>query len=474
MRCVDRETDVLIIGTGGAGLRAAIEAAAQNVRVLVVSKMERDESNCTIAAWGGLTYAPEELRTELFRQVVETGGYLNDQRLVETFARETPDRIAELFRMNLEIDILEEADVRKKLGMVKLRGRGRTTGLGLTRRLREQAEAMGVAFMDRMMIVELVLDESGVCGAIGVSLDDGGLIAISARAVIIATGGGACLYERNDNPPGATADGMALAYAAGAELVDMECVSFQFPEQRLRELFQIGTAPDEKLLSTGTAHYFLGGIGIDGHARTNVPGLYAAGEVTGGLFGAARLGGSAMADTLVFGCIAGREAARSAKEVSSRPVPVARQETVARCLADMLSVSAANVAEVSNSLKKIMWRYCGTMKTGETLTRALNELAALPSQARISSPADLRAGLEYANMRTVGRLVASASLLRKETKGCFWRLDFPEPDNEHWLGNIVQSRQQGEDRQTVRPAVMTTLTRPGRPRIGAGCFPYLR
>jgi L-aspartate oxidase len=123
-----------------------------------------------------------------------------------------------------------------------------------------------------------------------------------------------------------------------------------------------------------------------------------------------------------------------------------------------------------------MWRYCGTMKTRYTLQTALTQLEqldALRSRMSVASVANLRDGLECLNMLTVARLIASASLLREETRGCFWRIDFPKPDNAHWLKNIYLRKVEGRMRHDIQPAVMNRLTSATQPRIGPGCFPYL-
>jgi len=470
------ETDVLILGTGGAGLRAAIEAKQAGADVLVVSKMGPEDHNCTVRAWGGFSYVPDGQEEEFFRQLVETGGFLNNQRLVEVLARDTPKRLRELGEFGIEMEVLGDADKKNCLGIIKLPGQGRTTGFGMTKPLRTKAEGLGVRFMDNLMVSSLLTDAGRMAGATAALLADGRFVSIASKAVIVATGGGACIYERTDNPDGTTGDGIALAYEAGAELVDMECVSFQFPKGRVRELFDLQEVPDEGMLRLGAAHYFLGGIKIDERCRTTVEGLYAAGEVTGGVMGAARLGGSAMADIVVFGAIAGKEAAEWAKD-SGRTKPDADHIHEERLRLDsMLSDKGDKAADVAGKLRAIMWRNCGTMKTRRTLLATEEELGRLETVRRrlhVESPTGLREAIECSNMLTVAKLICKASLIREETRGCFWRLEFPQPDNANWLKNIHMWQANGEWRCEVRPAVMTRLTSPTKPRIGAGCFGYL-
>ena len=469
-------TDVLVLGAGGAGLRAALEAARSGAKVTVISKMGSDDPNCTVAAWGGLTYCPEEQRDELFRQVVETGGFLNNQRLVEAFVRDTPERLRELAELGVPLDVLDGADRTRRLGLVKIPGQGRTTGFALTRPLRAAAAALGVEFLDHLLLTSLVKRGGRVSGALAVHLKDGVLVGLSAKAVIVATGGGACLYGRTDNPAGTTADGIAAAYHVGADVIDMECVSFFFPEARLAELFAVREAPDEGLLGVGAAHYFLGGIRIDERTQTTVPGLFAAGEATGGLFGAARLGGTAMAEMIVFGAIAGREAAAYAAQ-RRRPSAISarRLEDEGRALNILCSDHGPAPAEGAAELANLMWRHSGTMKTAPTLqwaARGLDDLASRLAFTVTTLP-ELRQAVECRHMVTAARLIVAASLLRQETRGCFWRLDYPNPDNETGLANIVLRRTRSGITPERCPVVMTRLQTPTQPRLGAGCFSYL-
>lgn len=469
------ETDVLVLGTGGAGLAAAVAAREAGARVMVASKMGPDDPNCTVVGWGGITYATEAHADELFRQVVETGGFLNDQRLVEQFARQVPQRVAALTDLGVPLEVLDEADTRNRLGVTKIVGQGRTTGFGLTRPLRARAEALGTRFIDHLMISTLLVVQGAVVGAAGVDLRSGQFVTLAAGATIIATGGGACLWARTDNPPGTTGDGIALAYEAGAELVDLECVSFTFPRSRFEELLHSGGRDPEPFLSAGGAHYFLGGIRIDERGRATVPGLYAAGEAAGGLFGAGRLGGSALADTIVFGAIAGENAAAFATS-TPRPRWDATRTDQERARLEALLSGSVPAAEVTAGLRSLMWRKCGLTKAARSLEEAREEVAELESRRAdlgASSVAGLREALECGFMLTLARLIITASLRREESRGAFWRLDAPEPDNARWVRNIVLRREQGEDCLEVHTPVMARLKEPSQPRIGPGCFDYL-
>lgn len=470
------ETDVLVLGTGGAGLRAAIAARQVGAEVLVVSKMQPKDPNCTAVAWGGATYAPPDQTGELFRQVVVTGGCLNDQRLVEAFVRDVPQRVAELADFGVRLEVLDGADVAGRLGIARVAGGSGPRGWGMVRPLRAHAEGLGVRFRDGLMVSQLLVSEGRVTGAVAVQLADATPLVIAAKAVVVATGGGAGLYARNDNPAGTTGDGIALAYLAGADLVDIELISFQFPADRIDDLFAASEVPTEPPLKAGTAHYFLGGIAIDERCRTAVPGLFAAGEAAGGLFGAGRLGGGALGDVLVFGAIAGQEAAAHAATAPAGQPDAARVREACDVIDALVSTDGEPAETTHARLRDLMWRYGGVIKSRQSLERGLDELSALEGQRtslRASSPADLRVALETLNLLTLARPILHGSLLREETRGCFWRHDFPQPDDDRWLCNITWRREGGEDRHGVRPPVMTRLTEPAPPRLGAGCFDYL-
>ncbi|GAG06951.1 unnamed protein product, partial [marine sediment metagenome] len=268
--------------------------------VCVISKMPPGAPNCTTRAWGGFTYSTDETADELFAQIVETGGFLSNQKLVQVLVEEVPRALAAMAELGIEMDepMLSAPEMP---GIVRWSYRGKDSGQTMTDLARGAAEDLGARFLCETVATRVLTDEGRVAGVAAVDLKEMKPVAFQAKSVVIATGGGARLWPRTDNPEGTTGDGMVLAYCAGAELVDLECVSFGFPKQRLSEVFDAPEVPCDPLLDLGHAHYFLGGVKIGPSGETTLPGLYAAGEVSGGLFGAARLGGSALADVVIFG-----------------------------------------------------------------------------------------------------------------------------------------------------------------------------
>ena len=467
-------TDVVVVGMGAAGMTAALEAARAGADVWVISKMPRGAPNCTTRAHGDFTYSTDETAGELFAQVVETGGFLNDQRLVEALVEDIPAALARLREVGVEFDEHRQAAPHMP-GTVRWSYRGKDAGHGLTEALGRAAMQAGARGAWSQVATGILTEGGRAVGLATLDLDAMRPVVWEANSVVIATGGGAGAYPRHDNPPGAVGDGVVMAYEAGAQLVDIECVSFGFPEQRLPEVFEAPEAPHEPLLALGHAHYFLGGIRIGERGETTLPGLYAAGEATGGVFGAGRLGGSALADTVAFGARAGRAAALAAGETRPCPAPAEQVSQQAHRL-ELLRRGGADPAEVGERLKALLWRYCGTVKTAATLDAALAGLAEMSEQVGAlgaSGPDEARAALEAQSIHRLGELVARAARLREESRGCFWRTDHPAPANEVWIRNIVVRR--GEDGPLLRmeAPVMTWLTTPTAPRIGAGCFGYV-
>jgi len=470
------ETDVLVIGGGGAGLAACISAAEAGAKVVVASKTRAAGPSCTYHNAGWITYATPDSADELFYQVVDAGGYLNDQRLVEVFAKETarlPERLTSYgVRLDLPDDEETEGGTFPAL-MTITAAKGRPRGTGLTEPMRKRAEKLGVTFLDGVSLGELVVDDGRVVGAVLLDHAEAKLVAVSARATVLASGGGAAAFARTDNPTGITGDGFTAAFRAGAELINLECVSFSVPTNKVKGIFAAENPPSEDYLKVGAAHYFLGGVAIDAECRSTVPGLFAAGEVTGGVMGAARLGGSAIADILVFGHIAGESAA--AFEVSDSPDDEAFTRA-AGSLREKATGGELSPLELRARVSETLWRNTGTMKMADTLRRARDELGRAEDglqQLLIDSFEDFSVAVETASMIQLGQLLVEASLMRDETRGCYWRLDHPQPDNGRWIKNTVLATGPEPIVASFRDVALTRAMEPTDPRIGPGCFSYV-
>jgi succinate dehydrogenase/fumarate reductase flavoprotein subunit len=483
------ETDVLVIGGGGAALMGALEARKKGAEVLILCKKETARSGCTPYAVTNITRSTPESEEELFRQMVEVGGWLNDQEILDVFVREVATVIPSLAEYGVPMTIADGSHYHLENyphgpqpnlpGIFNVTpGPGRPLSFNLTLPLREAAERLGVRIMDGTTVTSLLVADGCAAGAVALSLSTGELLHVSAKAVIVATGGSARIYERSDNPVDLTGDGFYIAWQAGADLINMEMTAFNPLKitEEVRAMIKSGK-PDPKLLAVGRAHYNLGGIMTDIRAESTLRNLYAAGEVADGLLGAARLGGTALADALVFGAIAGREAGARVRGESRREGLTPQVEEERERIRLLAGGGEMTPLELQKAVKSVMWDCAGMAKTEHSLNvavRRLAELSTLPMRVESADPKAVGQAIEGRLMAGVGELIAVASLQRKETRGQFWRLDHPEPDNANCLFNMIMSRRDGSIAIRTKRPPMTRLPSPSaHPLVGCGCFNYL-
>ncbi len=406
-------TDVLIIGSGGAGLAAALWLKENTkLSVLMSTKLRTLDSN-TVMAEGGISAATaaEDNPAIHFVDTMVGGRFANDPELVEVMVSQGPQIIDWLARLGVNFDYHHTGEffTHRPGGHSRTRSHSiqDITGLEMARILHHEARCLGVEIKEFCPAVELLLDANNHCaGAILQNLDTHDFTIVHAKAVILATGGMGRLHPLGfptSNFYGATADGLCLGYRAGAKLIHMDSVQYHptgtaWPHHLLglliseavraqgaqllnshgamfvsnletrdalaaaiiKESFALenhvitptgqrgiwldtvlidmlhgkgtfahrfaniyhrfmacGIDPSrEPILIYPTQHYQNGGLAIDSTARTNLPYLYAAGEVTGGVHGKNRLGGNALLDIFVFGHVAAQQAAQ---EVQERP-----------------------------------------------------------------------------------------------------------------------------------------------------------
>ena len=222
-------TDILIIGAGGAGIRAAIEAHNLGAKVLVVSKGDYPAGCITAIAMGAISAAVDkkDSRDTHYEDTLRGGHYLSNPKLVRLLADLGPQRALEVERYGTEFDKTEgrydlfaypgNAVPRAILAGDRYKG-------GFFKGLVREAARLGVEILDRVIVVELLRQDGAVCGAAALEIDRETLLIIQAKSVVIATGGAGDLFSLTTNLPGITGDGCALAYEAGAQLSDMEFV----------------------------------------------------------------------------------------------------------------------------------------------------------------------------------------------------------------------------------------------------------
>jgi fumarate reductase (CoM/CoB) subunit A len=525
-------TDVLIIGSGAAGLRAAIEARKEKVQVSLVSKTTMAWGSCTVYAGAGFTAAIGDFSTQNhFKETLDSGKNLNEKELVEIMVNESPQRLPELREFGVDL-------ISRPRGY-HCEGRTPVWGLEITKPLTKTAQGLGVKLYERVMIIDFIITDNSVVGALGFDIMNGDFLSFKTKSIVLASGGAGALYQNNDNPERITGDGYAMAYRSGALLQDMEFVQF-YPlglaapdlptmilppsladfghflnannediltkynitekplAQRSRDslsralyleinkgfksknpvfldLRDIDDEMEKEILARGDAfgsmrdilihklkrkqtplqisplcHHFMGGLKINGNCETNVRGLYAAGEVTGGIHGANRLGGNALSDTIVFGARAGYEAASYAKSIKDHFNLEGVEERKKEIQNYFMSKLSGKIAckNVRNDMKEIMWKKVGIVRTKEDLEFALEELQKINEenlpQLQVSKNRDFLEALEIMNGLIVGELIARAALLRTESRGAHYRSDYPEQNNQNWLKHIIIKKNENE------------------------------
>src|SRR6186713_1376089 len=228
------EYDVLIIGAGGAGLRAAIEAAAAGVSVGLICKSLLGKAH-TVMAEGGMAAAmghndDRDSWKVHFADTMRGGQYVNNWRMAELHAKEAPDRVRELEAWGAVFDRTKDGRINQRnFGghrYPRLAHVGDRTGLELIRTLQDHTVYLGATVHMEHTVIDLLLDGGRVAGAVAYDRERGRFHVFSAKAVIMATGGVGRAYKITSNSWEGTGDGHALAYRAGAELIDMEFIQF--------------------------------------------------------------------------------------------------------------------------------------------------------------------------------------------------------------------------------------------------------
>jgi L-aspartate oxidase len=514
--------DMLVIGGGIAGLRAAL-GIPERYRVLVVTKDEVRESNSQYAQ-GGIAGVldPEDRFDNHIADTLSAGKGLCDPEVVEMVVREAPNRISELIEWGTHFD---EVDGHVALGREGghshariVHALGDETGREIMRAVIQKVRAQtNVRVWANTFTVDL-LTLDGRCRGALVWDRQRGLALVWARAVLLATGGAGQLFRETTNPSIATADGHAMAYRAGAELRDMEFMQFhptvlyiagstrhlltealrgegaylrdcngerfmpayhplaelaprddvslaiaaqmaktqhpsvyldlshldadrvrsRFPGiDRLCRTFDLDIARDPIPVCPG-AHYMIGGVSVDRSGRTTLPGLWGAGEVTSsGLHGANRLASNSLLEGLVYGARASEDIVAGLDREGHRPLEVPpiwappRRDGHARI----------DISDVRESLRALLWRRMGITRDAAGLAEAADRVDRW-SRYILPLEFDDPAGWTLENMLIVARLMISAAVARRESRGVHYRRDFaqPNPALNHHIALVAGGR----------------------------------
>jgi len=228
------EQDVLIIGAGGAGLRAGIEASRYNIDVTIVGKEMLGKAH-TVMAEGGYNAAlgnsdPKDNFDSHFQDTLEGGAWLNDQDLAEILVKEAPDRIFDLEEFGAVFDRTPDGKIAQR--MFGKQSYPRTcyvsdyTGHEMVSALVDEVRRRGITFMEEIFVTKLLVNNGTIAGAVALDVKSGDFLVFRTKAAILASGGAGRMYEVTTNPASATGDGRILAIEAGAELTDMEMFQF--------------------------------------------------------------------------------------------------------------------------------------------------------------------------------------------------------------------------------------------------------
>jgi succinate dehydrogenase / fumarate reductase flavoprotein subunit len=233
-RFESHEHDVLVIGAGGAGLRAAIEASAQGASVGLVTKSLLGKAH-TVMAEGGIAAAlahvdPQDGWETHFQDTMKGGSFLNHWRMAQLHAQEAPDRVRELEHWGALFDRTPDGRILQRAfgghKWKRLAHVGDRTGLEMIRTLQDKGVHTGMSVYMECTVTRLLLDGGRIAGALAYWRESGRIVVFRAKAVVVATGGIGKAYRITSNSWEYTGDGQALAYQAGAELIDMEFVQF--------------------------------------------------------------------------------------------------------------------------------------------------------------------------------------------------------------------------------------------------------
>lgn len=557
------ETDILVLGSGGAGQMAALHAfdSGKDLRILIAIKGLHGKSGCTRMVQGGYNAVLNEQDSsdKHFRDTLRGGQWINDQELAYILVSKAPARIIELEnRFGCFFDRNPDGTIHQKpfgaQSFDRTVHRGDLTGIEIINRLTEQVMRRGIRTFEECRAVDLLREGDRVCGALLLDVRTGRFLVVRARATLLATGGGPTCYRIFAPSADKSLDGIAMALRAGAELMDMEMVQFH-PTGLLAAESQItGTVLEEGLrgmggmmfnslgerfmehydperlerstrdvvargsymeiqagrgtesggvlldvshlgaeivrrefpgmwsrcrdagydLATGpvevspTAHFIMGGVRIDSACHTSLQGLYAAGEDACGVHGANRLGGNGVAESIVFGGIAGDSMAEDAVGLEMPPVPIVQAERLMERTLDAVGREGSQrITAVRKALRQMMWDKVGLVRNADGLTSALQDIGELRERAEGSSVApglvqnmDWQTLLDVRNSLGVAEAIVLSAIHRRESRGSHYRSDFSEQDNENWLVNIL-AQWDGHSLQLVTSSVALTRMQPG-------------
>lgn len=566
------ETDVLIIGSGGAGLMAALHAAQScpTLDITVAVKGLLGKCGCTRMVQGGYNVAlsPGDSVERHFMDTINGGKWLPNQDLAWTLCETAVTRVRELenelgcfFDRNPDGSLHHKAFAGQTFDRTV--HKGDLTGIEIISRLMEQALQLGLKALEEHRVLGLIpaKDGSGISGALMVDVRTGAFHFVKAKAVLLATGGGPTMYRYHTPSGDKTMDGLAMALRLGLELRDMEMVQFH-PTGLLagQDTRMTGTVLEEGLRGAGghllngagerfmerydakaeratrdvvsrsifaemragrttpnggvhismshlgpdhvaktfkgmvqrcrdcgfdlagglvevvpTAHYFMGGVVVDTDCRTAIPGLFVAGEDAGGVHGANRLGGNGVANSTVYGGIAGE---RMASLCETMPFAADPDETVLDAEIARARIpfgrTGGNVGDLRDRLMDRMWDDVGVMRDAARLERGIAALDALGEELMAAGVGPEKRAFnltwhDWLNLRSlieISQVIARAAQIREDSRGAHYREDFPETGDLETSTFTVVQQFDGKQEARHEPVVFSIVS-PGESLIEA-------
>jgi len=555
------ETDLLILGAGGAGLCAALHAAdaGKKIKILMVTKSIVGKGGCSRMVQGGYNAVlnPADSFEKHFTDTLKGGQFINNQDLAWELVNTAPQRVKEMeTKYGCFFDRNPDGTIHQKpfagQSFDRTIHKGDLTGIEIISRLAEQVFSRNIDYLDEHRAVELLWDKQGtkIVGALILDVDRGEFLIAHARTTLVCTGGGPTMYKLFAPSLDKSADGIALCYRAGAAMVDMEMVQFHptglivkgsntsgtLLEEGLRgagarlfnalgERFMERYAPDVKERATRdvvsrssfleivagrgtpnggvfidasvmgpefveknfpgmvercndygfdlahgrvevspTAHFFMGGVRIDTHCLTDLDGLYAAGEDAGGVHGANRLGGNGIADSTVFGGIAGDSMANNVIGRELVPFDETQVEEIIKQVEAPLGREGLDLYPLRDTLRLSNWEKLGITRDEKGLLEGLQTIQELKGKMDQVGIAGSRvcniSWNDWLNMRNLldaSEMIGRSALERKESRGAHYRNDFPEKNNKEYLKNLFIKREKGEPKIYERPVILSRL-----------------
>ncbi len=524
-------TNVLIIGCGGAGLRAAIEVKKNNLNVKVIGKRPKNDSHTVLAA-GGINASfgnldKEDSWKQHYADTFIEGYEIGDHKAIEIMAKNAKNAVFEIDSWGADLQKLSNGKFDQRFFGAHTYRRtcysGDYTGQSIIQALLSKANLIGIKINDEEYVTDLLVDDKKCFGAISFNINNGEKTIHYADAVVLCTGGHTRLWRNSSSRKFENfGDGYFLGLKAGCELLDMEMVQFhptgmvlpkeycgtlvteavrgeggilvnnigdRFMEKYDKKRMELSTRDrvaianyteivegrgtsngavfldishkskdfilskipkiyrqfvDLQLLDISkepmevapTAHYSMGGLFVNASThQTKVEGLFAAGEVVGGLHGANRLGGNSLAEILIFGRIAGDCASEYSKTINYQPRSRVVVDSALSNIEEKIKKGENLVIYLQNQLRDIMWTHCGVIKDQANLKNGLKKVQNLKNQ---SLNADVNtSGNNFTDLINIFDLESSlvtaeatirSSISRLETRGAHVRKDYPNLD----------------------------------------------